>query len=77
MTYRLASLAALVVIESTALPAAPPKLTLIKTRVTVVLPDGSMKEALQEVKGSQLHGEYYQGDGLACNLNLVLQRENK
>jgi hypothetical protein len=45
------------------------------TRVLAVAPNGSTKEALQELKTSQFVGDYHVGDGLGYNLHLVLKEE--
>ena len=50
-----------------------PEPSSVHIRVITVSADGSTKEAIQEVKNTQLVGEYRVGDGLGYNLHLVLK----
>jgi hypothetical protein len=50
----------------------PPQLVM-HTKVIAVAADGSTKVVFQEFKNTQFVGEYYAGDGLGCNLHLILK----
>jgi hypothetical protein len=46
----------------------------VKVRVTAVSSDGSSKQVIEELVPTKFVGEYSQGDGLGCNLTLVLKQ---
>jgi hypothetical protein len=47
--------------------------TNVQTKVILVAPDGSRKEAVEGIKSKELVGDYKCGDGLGYNLQLILK----